>query len=115
ATLAVLLTERGLGGDSADLERRLARFRTEKSPRAVAARQLAERLARQAGGGGPRALQTSSAGALLLQAWPDRVAKARGERGRFVLANGRGAMVDAADPLAGEDFLVVADLQGKAQ
>lgn len=115
AMLAVLLTERGLGGDSADLERRLARFRTEKSPRAVAARQLAERLARQAGAGAPRALQPSSAGALLLQAWPDRVAKARGERGRFVLANGRGAMVDAADPLAGEDFLVVADLQGKAQ
>lgn len=40
---------------------------------------------------------------------------ARGERGRFVLANGRGAMLDAGDPLAGEKFLVVADLQGKAQ
>ena len=40
---------------------------------------------------------------------------ARGERGRFVLSNGRGAMLDAADPLAGEKFLVVADLQGKAQ
>jgi ATP-dependent helicase HrpB len=35
--------------------------------------------------------------------------------GRFVLANGRGAMVDETDPLAREDFLVVADLQGKAQ
>ena len=46
AMLAVLLTERGLGGDGADLERRLMRFRTEKSPRAVAARQLAERLAK---------------------------------------------------------------------
>ena len=40
---------------------------------------------------------------------------ARGERGRFVLSNGRGAMLDAADPLAAEKFLVVADLQGKAQ
>ncbi|KAB2951122.1 MAG: ATP-dependent helicase HrpB, partial [Rhizobiaceae bacterium] len=37
AMLAVLLTERGLGGDSADLERRLSRFRGERSPRAVAA------------------------------------------------------------------------------
>ncbi|RWG64258.1 MAG: ATP-dependent helicase HrpB, partial [Mesorhizobium sp.] len=54
-------------------------------------------------------------GALLIHAWPDRVARARGERGRFVLANGSGAMVDAADPLAGESWLVVADLQGKAQ
>jgi ATP-dependent helicase HrpB len=46
AQLAVLLTERGLGGDGADLERRLSRFRGERSPRATAARQLAERLAR---------------------------------------------------------------------
>jgi len=113
ATLAVLLTERGLGGDSADLERRLMRFRGEKSPRANAARQLAERLARQAGGG--QSGEATSAGALLIHAWPDRVARARGERGRFVLANGSGAMVDAADPLAGETWLVVADLQGKAQ
>ncbi|RUX49423.1 ATP-dependent helicase HrpB [Mesorhizobium sp. M4A.F.Ca.ET.050.02.1.1] len=114
ATLAVLLTERGLGGDGADLERRLMRFRTEKSPRAVSARQLAERLARQATPSAPRG-EGQSAGAHLIHAWPDRVAKARGERGRFVLANGSGAMVDAADPLAGETWLVVADLQGKAQ
>ncbi|MFD1985238.1 ATP-dependent helicase HrpB [Mesorhizobium newzealandense] len=113
ALLAVLLTERGLGGDGADLERRLMRFRSEPSPRATAARQLAERLARQAGGA--RSGEAVSAGLLLVHAWPDRVAKARGERGRFVLANGSGAMLDAADPLAGEPFLVVADLQGKAQ
>ncbi|SFN71541.1 ATP-dependent helicase HrpB [Mesorhizobium sp. NFR06] len=113
AMLAVLLTERGLGGDSADLERRLIRFRTEKSPRANAARQLAERLTMQAGGKGND--KPASAGSLLIHAWPDRVARARGERSRFVLANGSGAMVDAADPLANETWLVVADLQGKAQ
>jgi ATP-dependent helicase HrpB len=113
AMLAVLLTERGLGGDGADLERRLMRFRGERSPRANAARQLAERLAKQAGG--MKDPEAASAGALLIHAWPDRVAKARGERGRFVLANGSGAMLDAADPLAGEPYLVVADLQGKAQ
>lgn len=112
ARLAVLLTERGLGGDSADLERRLMRFASDRSPRANAARQLADRLARAVASA---TAETGTAGALLLDAWPDRVAKARGERGRFVLANGSGAMVDAADPLAGETFLVVADLQGKAQ
>lgn len=112
ARLAVLLTERGLGGDSADLERRLMRFASERSPRANAARQLAEKLARTVSS---RASESGTAGTLLLNAWPDRVAKARGERGRFVLANGSGAMLDAADPLAGETFLVVADLQGKAQ
>ena len=112
ARLAVLLTERGLGGDSADLERRMTRFASDRSPRANAARQLAEKLARAVSSAGH---ETGTAGALLLDAWPDRVAKARGERGRFVLANGSGAMLDAADPLAGETFLVVADLQGKAQ
>src|SRR5690606_12916558 len=56
-----------------------------------------------------------SLGALLLYAWPDRVARARGTRGKFLLANGSGAELDAADPLAGEAFLVVADLRGKAQ
>jgi ATP-dependent helicase HrpB len=48
AELAVLVTERGLGGDGADLERRLMRFRAERGPRATAARGLAERLAKQA-------------------------------------------------------------------
>ncbi len=152
AELAVLLTERGLGGDAVDLERRLMRFHGERSPRADAARQLAERLARgtasprqassipppptpprkgegelpQAefpsplrggvrGGGTLGSSKETSSGALLLHAWPDRVAKARGERGRFVLANGSGAVLDAADPLAGEPYLVVADLTGKAQ
>ncbi len=127
AELAVLLTERGLGGDSADLDRRLSRFRAEKSPRASAVRQLAERLARSVGVGkagpssptpvptGHPAHKGEGTGVLLLQAWPDRVAKARGGRGRFLLANGSGAQLDEADPLAGEAFLVVADLQGKAQ
>ena len=115
AMLAVLVTERGLGGDSADLERRLLRFASERSPRATAARQLAERLARQVDGNTASPSTSGAAGPLLIHAWPDRVAMARGERGRFVLSNGRGAMLDAADPLAAEKFLVVADLQGKAQ
>ncbi len=118
ALLAVLLTERGLGGDAADLDRRMARFASDRSPRATAARQLAERLASTAspkGRGRQAGADEGETGTLLLSAWPDRVAKARGERGRFVLANGSGAQLDASDPLAGENFLVVADLQGKAQ
>jgi len=152
AELAVLLTERGLGGPSADLDRRLDGFRRDRSPRAENARALAKRLARAVPpphtpphkgegdlargsspsplwgsegrarpsarperGGGDAADSGCTAGALLLHAWPDRVAKARGGLGRFVLANGRGAMVDETDPLAKAPFLVVADLQGKAQ
>nr|WP_295461625.1 ATP-dependent helicase HrpB [Mesorhizobium sp.] len=114
AELAVLLTERGLGGPSADLERRLDGFRRDRSPRAENARGLARRLAKAAGSADTTGT-SASPGAILLAAWPDRVAKARGALGRFVLANGRGATVDETDPLAKAPFLVVADLQGKAQ
>lgn len=114
AELAVLITERGLGGDGVDLDERLARFGRERSPRADRARALAERLAKSAGGGTDRG-EAPGAGALLLHAWPDRVAKARGAPGRFVLANGRGGELATAEPLASEGFLVVADLQGRAK
>ncbi|MBK8458002.1 MAG: ATP-dependent helicase HrpB [Phyllobacteriaceae bacterium] len=112
AELAVLLTERGLGGLSPDLDRRLDAFRAERGDRAASARSLARGIASQAGGKGEL---RPPAGRLLLDAWPDRVAKARGEPGRYLLANGRGAMLDAVERLAAEPFLVVADLQGKAQ
>lgn len=113
AEIAVLLTERGLGGNATDLEQRLSRFRVEKSPRAQSAKAMSARLSKSSGRHATSS--QSQIGRLLLSAYPDRVAKARGEYGRFVLANGRGAMLDPADPLARETFLVVADLQGKAQ
>ncbi len=130
AELAVLLTERSLGGTVIDLDHRLSRFRTERAARAQAARQMAARLAQAAASArkaiasppsspaqvrntGPDPVK-GGAGRLLLHAWPDRVAKARGEHGRYVLANGRGGVLDAAEPLAKEEYLVVADLQGKA-
>ena len=118
ARLAVMLTERGLGGTGIDLDVRLTRFMSERTPRAEAAKGLAKRLAeavriapRPAVNGESRA----TAGRLLLHAWPDRVAKQRGGYGRYVLANGRGAMLESTEALAREPLLVVADLQGKAQ
>ncbi len=114
ARLAVLLTERGLGGADIDLDRRLNRFRDDRSPRARQAAQLALRLAAAAGGARRQDGEVSAA-RLLLDACPDRVAKARGKPGHFVLANGRGAFVDETDPLAREPFLVAADLQGGAR
>lgn len=120
AELAVLMTERGLGGTGADLEARLTRLRSERGPRADAARGLAGGLAATAAAtaraSGTRvAPEPETAGSLLVDAWPDRVAKARGAPGRFVLANGRGAMVEETDALARQAYLVVADVQGKAQ
>ncbi|XHC00554.1 ATP-dependent helicase HrpB [Nitratireductor sp. ac15] len=113
AELAVLLSERGLGGRSVDLDDRLHRFRREKGARAEKARHLAERLARTAGGA--RSGEVPQAGALLIHAWPDRVAKARGAHGHFVMANGRGGVVAPEERLSGANYLVVADLQGRAQ
>ncbi len=55
-----------------------------------------------------------SAGALLARAYPDRIAKLRdGSRGRFVLANGREAVCDGRDHLAGSPYLVIAEMDGE--
>ena len=55
-----------------------------------------------------------SVAALLSFAYPDRIAKARGASGQYLLANGRGALLDPAEPLARSQFLVVGELQGAA-
>ncbi len=55
-----------------------------------------------------------SAGLLVALAYPDRIAQRRGE-GRYRLAGGGGAFVDSTDPLAAQDFLAVADLDGAAR
>jgi ATP-dependent helicase HrpB len=49
-------------------------------------------------------------GAALALAYPDRVGVRRGARGRFLLANGRGATIDPRDPLTDAEFVVVADV-----
>ena len=111
--LAVLLTEQGLGGSDIDLDERLRRFRSERSGRAQAARALASRIA----GSLPKGESVGhpvSAGRMLLHAYPDRVGLQRGGRGRFVMANGRGAELPETERLAGEPMLVIADLTGKA-
>ena len=109
AELAVLLTERGLGGNDIDLDVRLSRFQRERGDRATRARGLAKRLA----GNGGAAPEPDSVGRLLIGAYPDRIAKARGN-GQFTLANGRGGEVDPATSLAKSPWLVAADLAGRA-
>ncbi len=112
--LGVLLTEQGLGGQSPDLEDRLRRFKGEKGPRAEAARRLAMRLAETLQPGARKTEEAARPGALLLHAFPDRIALQRGGRGRFVLANGRGGELDQTERLSAAEMLVVADLTGRA-
>ena len=115
ALIAAVLTERGLGGDSADLDARLDNFRRDRSQRAQSARQLAERWAKQVAANEPfdavdRSLST---GLMLALAFPDRVARNRGN-GSFVLANGRGASVEQTSALAKSPYIAVAELTGTA-
>ena len=56
------------------------------------------------------ALPIEHIGLLLAFAYPERVAKARGSLGDFICANGKGVTLDEQDSLAGESFLVIADL-----
>ena len=137
AELAALITERGLGSDDIDIRERLAALRRDRSVRARDARAMAQRWTEVAnipspvyGGGlgrGPRpgSLRdpTSpvngggdlSVGLLIALAFPERIAKNRGAvPGAFLLANGRGASVDPASPLAREPFLAIAELAGSA-
>ena len=152
--VALVLTERGLGGDAVDLASRLEAFRRDRSQRAEEARRLARSLARRArealavpsplaGEGGPKGrmrggreappLESGSnapqarpvarplsrkgrgeIGALLASAYPDRIAIARGRRGEFLMANGRAAALEPHDALAGEPFLAIGEIVGRA-
>ena len=118
AEIAAVLVERGLGGNDTDLDHRLASFRRDRSRRAQDARGLAQSWARAAeeGRSGSPAVADAkpSVAALLSFAYPDRIAKSRGSSGQYLLANGRGAVLDSADPLARSPLLVVGELQGAA-
>jgi ATP-dependent helicase HrpB len=116
AEIAAIVTERGLGGDDVDLGHRLDGLRRDRSRRAEEARAMARRWAEFAGTTPPRpASAPPSPGAILALAYPDRIAKSRGGgTGGFLLANGRGANVDPALPLAREPFLAVAEIIGSA-
>jgi ATP-dependent helicase HrpB len=116
AEIAAVIVERGLGGNDPDLACRLEQFRGDRSRRAQDMRRLAAGWARMAGTGGPAQARVAevSPARLLALAYPERIGKARGAPGQFLLANGRGANVDATHALARSPFLVVAELSGTA-
>ena len=109
ARIAAVLSEPGLGGSSVDLADRLIGLERDRTQRARDSIKLAERWARAAGGGSGR---TIDPGLLLAEAFPERIAKARGKAGEYLLASGRGAILDATDHLAREPWLAIAELGG---
>jgi ATP-dependent helicase HrpB len=138
AEAAVLLAERGLGGNDPDLDLRLQRWRGERGKRAEAARGLARRWARLVGkplpfregvGGGDCPLDTAFStcptptpplkgrgfGMCIALAYPDRISKRRSADGAdWISAGGRGFRLDPASPLARAGWLAVAEVQGAA-
>ncbi|HET6391150.1 ATP-dependent helicase HrpB, partial [Hyphomicrobium sp.] len=111
AELAAILVERGIGGNDLDIGVRLENFRRDRSQRAESMRALARQWART---GSPSNAKALSPAALLALAYPERIAKNRGKRGSFLLANGRAGIVDDSHHLASASYLVVAELQGRA-
>ena len=111
--LRVQLVAGAMSRHDLDIDRRALR-RVERT---------ADDLARRARIGGGRAeggrdrgggsSDSNRVGRCLALAFPDRLAVARGSRGRFQLRTGTTAWVPETDSLSGEQFLVAADLDGK--
>ena len=125
AEIALTLTETGLGGKEIELAERLDHLRRDRSERSRAGRAMAKHWAaiarsRSSSPDAPAAIasggkqQAPSAGALVALAYPDRIAKNRGEGGSFLLANGRGARVPETSALSRAPFLAVAHVTGTA-
>ncbi len=123
AEVAVLLSERGLGGNDPDLEVRRRRWRTERGPKAEASRKLAVRWARssdvaRAGTPPPKTRGDRSAedvATCIAIAFPDRVARRRDASGElWASAGGRGFRLDPTSSLASAEWLAVAETQGAA-
>jgi ATP-dependent helicase HrpB len=113
AYISAILTERGLGGNDAHLGHRLEAFQRDRSSRADEMRRLARGWANESDHDG-QSVDRERAGLILSLAYPDRVAKARGAPGQFLMANGRAASVEPHDALAREPFLAVAEIAGSA-
>lgn len=77
-------------------------------PRTGRMRELAKRFARLGGS----AAESADPGAMLALAYPDRIAKNRGN-GTFLMTNGRGAFLPDDDPLASEPYLVACKLDDR--
>ncbi len=77
------------------------------------ARDRAADLARRADIAPSSGVDAGAAGLLLAHAYPDRIAQARGGRGRFVLRAGTEGTLTPTDPLAAEPLLAVAEVDGR--
>ena len=125
--LAAILSERdilraGAGARDADLRLRVAVLRgdSREVPAGVTVDNRAKIQAQRSSSQWQRDLGTprdtadphEATGILLGWAYPDRIARARGDGSRYLLANGRGARFGEPQALAKSEFIVAAELDG---
>ncbi|HTZ78480.1 MAG TPA: ATP-dependent helicase HrpB [Stellaceae bacterium] len=129
ADIAALLSERDIvksrpGGRDCDLRLRIELLHERGAARHLPAgttsdrgaveqvRQSAQQWRRQLGISGASA-DPRDTGSVVALAYPDRIAQRRAAApGSFRLASGSGALLPPTDPLAAEEFLAVAELDG---
>lgn len=113
AEVAVLLSERGLGGSDAGLDARRNRWKHERGKRADGARGLAARLRKICGA--PADTHPNAVALAVALAFPDRVSRRRDASGeKWVSVGGSGFRLDPTSPLARAVWLAVAETQGAA-
>jgi ATP-dependent helicase HrpB len=125
--LAAILSERdilraGVGARDADLRLRVAVLRgdSREVPAGITVDARAKAQAQRSSGQWQRDLRNArdtadpheATGILLAWAYPDRIARARGDGARYLLANGRGARFGEPQALAKSEFIVAAELDG---
>jgi ATP-dependent helicase HrpB len=125
--LAAILSERdilraGVGSRDADLRLRIAVLRGDvrEVPSGATVDARAKAQAQRSSALWQRDLRSApdtadphrATGILLAWAYPDRIAQARAEGGRYLLANGRGARFTDAQSLAKSEYIVAAELDG---
>ncbi|HEV8408659.1 MAG TPA: ATP-dependent helicase HrpB, partial [Sphingomicrobium sp.] len=114
ADVAVLLTERGLGGNDPDLDVRWRRWQSDRSPRAQAARNMAASWNRRLNLAAD-SVDEHDLGKALALAFPDRVSRRRDlTSGSYQSAGGRGFRLDPQSALARSEWLAVGEVAGRA-
>lgn len=116
ASVAALLAERDLlSGAPADLGLRLKALTGRYDGPGTVSHPTKERVkseAKRLEAGLPER-QAMDLAEMVALAYPDRIGQRRpGDQPRYLLSGGKGAILDAADPLAGQPFLVATDLDG---
>ncbi|MCC1497930.1 ATP-dependent helicase HrpB [Alcanivorax sp. 1008] len=114
AKLAVILSERDiLRGADADMTLRVKALDSGQGIDRGRLQFLRQALRRLHAGSEDRPYDDDAIGQLLALAFPDRLAKRRpGAPARFLLRNGRGAVLPDHDSLAGASYVVAASLDG---